>query len=188
MTAISFWTGELLFAGIWLLLRIAVWLRQRGIDRKREALMTLMYINLAVILRFAFFPMSLVDGKVQPLLFDPAAAFPFRVNWIPFARLLDYGSRRDLLLNTVGNAAMFIPSGILLPIVFKKADTFPKVIGAGALLSLCIEILQLPFSVRASDIDDLILNTLGAAVGYGIFALARKIRKNTERPKNDTVS
>ena len=43
-----------------------------------------------------------------------------------------------------------------------------KTVAAGALISLCIEILQLPFPSRASDIDDLILNTLGTAVGYGI--------------------
>jgi glycopeptide antibiotics resistance protein len=34
---------------------------------------------------------------------------------------------------------------------------------------LCIELLQLPFYSRSSDIDDLILNTLGYLMGYGIY-------------------
>ena len=49
-------------------------------------------------------------------------------------------------------------------------------LAAGAGISLCIEILQLPFAVRASDIDDLILNTAGVMAGYGIYALFRHIR------------
>ena len=39
--------------------------------------------------------------------------------------------------------------------------------------SLLIEILQLPFFDRASDIDDLILNSVGFIVGYGIYLLVK---------------
>ena len=72
---------------------------------------------------------------------------------------------------------MFIPSGIVLPIVYTKLDRFSKVILSGALISLCTEILQLPFPARATDIDDLILNTLGVAVGYGIYAAAGRWKR-----------
>ena len=70
---------------------------------------------------------------------------------------------------------MFIPSGIVLPVVYKKLDNFGKVVAAGAFISFCIEILQLPFASRASDIDDLIMNTLGVVIGYGIYAAARRV-------------
>ena len=86
-----------------------------------------------------------------------------------------------MILNIVGNVTMFIPSGIILPVLYKKLNSFWKVVGAGAQMSLCIEILQLPFSVRATDIDDLILNLFGIAVGYGIFVLIRKLKKE-KRP------
>ncbi|MCR5575935.1 MAG: VanZ family protein [Oscillospiraceae bacterium] len=163
----------MLFAAVWLLCRIAVWIRQGRIDWKREAVLLLMYVNLAVIIRFSFFPKTRVNGRVQPLLFDAAAAFPFRVNLIPFVNLFDYDNMRSLLWNVVGNTAMLIPSGIILPIVYRKLDSFWKVAAAGAMLSLCIELLQLPFSARASDIDDLILNTVGVMLGYGIYRLAK---------------
>ena len=71
---------------------------------------------------------------------------------------------------------MFIPSGIVLPIICKKLSSFWRVVAAGAMISLCIEIIQLPFSVRASDIDDLILNTIGVMIGYGIYAMIRATR------------
>lgn len=180
MFEIPFLFLEFLFALIWLGIRFAAWGKQKYIDWKREAVLLLMYVNLAVILRFTFFPMSKVDGRVQPLVFDIATAFPFRVNLLPLVNLFDYESKGDLLLNVIGNVAMFIPSGIVLPIIYKRLDTFGKVLLAGGGISLCIELIQLPFSVRATDIDDLILNTLGVILGYGIYAgihCARRIRK-----------
>ena len=174
MIEISFPFLEIVLTAIWLVLRAAVWIRNRRIDWKREALLLLMYVNLAVLIRITFFPMARADGHVQPLVFDAASALPFRVNPIPLVHLFDYDSRRDLLLHVIGNAAVFIPTGIVLPIVYRRLDTFWKVLAAGAGLSLCIEILQLPFSVRASDIDDLLLNSLGVVIGYCIYALVRK--------------
>ena len=180
MIEIPFVPTEIAFAALWLILRIAVWLRQKRIDWKREALLLLMYVNLAVLLRITFFPASRVNGRVQPLALYTAAVWPFRINWIPLVRLHDYVSKRDLLLNVVGNAAMFIPSGIILPVVYPRLDRFWKVLLAGAGLSLTIELLQLPFSVRASDVDDLLLNTLGAILGYGIYAAVRAWKQHSK--------
>ena len=180
MVEISFLFLEIAFTAIWLMVRVAIWIKQKRIDRKRETILLLMYINLAVIIRFAFFPMSKVDGHIQPLVFDIATAFPFRVNLLPLVNLFDYDSKRDLLLNVIGNAAMFIPSGIVLPFVYKRLNSFWKVLLAGIGISLCIEIIQLPFSVRATDIDDLILNTIGVIVGYGIVTLIRCVRRTKQ--------
>ena len=177
MIEIPFFLFEILFAAIWLMIRFAVWMKRKHIDWMREAILLLMYINLAVVFRFTFFPMSKVDGHIQPLIFDIATAFPFRVNLLPLVNIFDYDSKKDMLLNVIGNAAMFVPSGIVLPIVYKKLDTFWKVIMAGAGISLCIEIIQLPFSVRATDVDDLIMNTTGVILGYGIYALVQFVRR-----------
>ena len=177
MVEIPFLFLEIVFTAIWLMIRIAIWIKEKYIDWMREAILLLMYINLAVILRFTFFPMSKVDGHIQPLVFDVATAFPFRVNLLPLVKLFDYDSKKDLLLNVIGNAAMFVPSGIVLPIVYKRLNTFGKVLLVGVGISLCIEIIQLPFSVRATDVDDLILNTIGVIVGYGIYTLMQCVRR-----------
>ena len=177
MIAIPFWLGEAVFTLVWVVVRLFVWKRQDRINWKREAVLLLMYINLAVLLRFTFYPMARVDGKVQPLIFDVNRVFPFWINFVPFVHLDDYVSRREMIINFIGNIAMFIPSGIVLPIVYRRLDHFRKVVGAGFLISLCIEILQLPFVGRSSDIDDLILNTSGVAIGYGIYALVRALVK-----------
>ena len=169
--------AEIVFTAIWLLTRLCVWIKQKRLDWKREAVLLLMYINLAVIIRFVFFPRSLVNGHIQPLVFAPEAAFPLRINMCPLVHLFDYGNTRDIIWNVVGNAVMFVPSGIMLPVVYKQLNSFWKVVAVGAFISLCIELLQLPFASRASDVDDLILNTLGVTVGYGIFVVFKRLKR-----------
>jgi glycopeptide antibiotics resistance protein len=169
MTYFSFaFTTSLIFLG-WFVFRLSANLKDRNFSLKREALQLLFLVNLAVISRMVFHPMATVDGAVQPLIFEAATAWPFRVNLIPFVNLLDYESKRDLLLNIIGNCAMFIPTGILTPVLYRHLDSFKKTVLTGFLISLAIEIIQLPFAVRASDIDDLILNTLGFFLGYLIY-------------------
>ena len=177
MFEISFLTAQLVFTAIWLLVRINIWIRQRRIEWKREAVLVLMYINLTVIIRFVFFPRELVDGHLQPLVFQAATVFPLRINLVPLVHLFDYNNVRDVVWNVVGNGAMFVPSGIVLPVVYRQLNDFWKVVAAGAFISLCVEILQLPFPSRATDIDDLIMNTLGVMVGYGIYAAFKRLKR-----------
>ena len=73
---------------------------------------------------------------------------------------------------------MFIPVGLVWPYCFKKLDTIGKVVLAGGGLSFCIEITQLPFYSRCSDIDDLIMNTTGVLMGAIIYFGVKKYWKN----------
>ena len=162
---------------LWVLVRMIVFKKSGRFSWKREAQLMLVYTCIVVVARFAFFPFSKVDGKIQPLMFDLANALNFRINLLPLVYLMDYEIRREALINLIGNTAMFIPLGILWPICFRLLNTHMKVIAAGAGCSLLIEILQLPFYDRVSDIDDLILNSLGFLMGYGIYLLVKKCKK-----------
>jgi len=167
---------------LWILVRTIVCLRQGRIRRKREQLM-LVYICILVVTRFTFFRFSTTDGQVQPLLFDAARVFPPRINLLPVVYLFDYPVFREALLNLIGNTAMFVPLGIVWPSVFRQLDSHSKVIAAGVGYSLLIEIVQLPFFDRVSDIDDLILNSLGFLMGYGIYLLAKAAKRSCKRSR-----
>lgn len=65
MVEFSFLFLELIFAAIWLIVRSSVWIKNRHINLKREAVLLLMYINLVVIIRFMFFPMATMDGHIS---------------------------------------------------------------------------------------------------------------------------
>ena len=72
------------------------------------------------------------------------------------------------------NAMLFVPIGVTLPMLWKRFRNPVKVIAAGALFSLLIELSQC-FNFRATDIDDLMMNTLGTAVGCLLFYALRFI-------------
>ena len=161
---------------LWVINRI-LYNRGKIVSWKRELQLMLVYICIVVIVRYTFCPFAKVDGKIQPLILYLNNWFPFRINCKPMIYLFDYPTMREALLNLIGNVTMFIPVGIVWPIVFKDLDKSWKVIAAGVGFSLIIEIIQLPFYDRLSDIDDLILNSAGYLIGYGIVLLVRACRK-----------
>lgn len=183
MFQISYQTLVIAITVAWCLARLAVALKQKRASLKRELQLILVYICIVVVARFTFFPFSKVNGQIQPLVFNSANALPFRINWVPMVNLTDYPTMREILINVIGNTAMFIPLGIVWPCVYKELNTPVKAIAAGAGFSLLIEILQLPFYDRVSDVDDLILNSLGFILGYLIYLLARAIKRVTKKQK-----
>lgn len=177
MIQITYKAALLAISIIWLIVRIFILSKSKSINLKREAQLILVYICLIVVARFTFFPFEKLNGKIQPLILDTANIIPFRINLAPFVNITDYEKLFEVKLNIIGNTAMFIPIGIIWPSVYKELNTPAKAIGAGMLLSLCIEVLQLPFYDRVTDIDDLILNSLGFIIGYGIYAIVKGIKK-----------
>ena len=181
MIQISYTTMIVFISLIWCLVRLTCAIRNKRVDYKRELQLLLVYICIIVVARFTFFPFSKVNGEIQPLIFESEKVLPFRINWIPLVYLFDYPDMRDILINVIGNTAMFIPLGIVWPGVYKGLDTHWKIISAGIGVSFCIEILQLPFYDRVSDIDDLLLNSLGFIIGYLLYlfikGLSEKVRK-----------
>ena len=130
-------------------------------------------------------PAQKVPGVLAVLLFDAEKILPFRINLLPFVHLFDYEIMSEAVLNLVGNTLMFVPVGIVYPLVYKKLNTHAKVLAAGAGFSLAIEILQLPFFDRVSDVDDLILNSLGYVIGYGIYCVVKLCRMKRVDKKNN---
>ena len=177
MIQISYTSLVVFLSIIWCLARVVCAIKNKSVNWKREIQLIFVYICIVVVARFTFFPFSKINGEIQPLVFESTKAFPFRVNWIPFINLFDYPEMRDVLINVIGNTAMFIPLGIVWPSVYKVLDTHLKIISAGIGFSICIEILQLPFYDRVSDIDDLLLNSFGFIIGYLLYLLAKQVSK-----------
>lgn len=177
MIEISYTFIFILISIVWIFVRFLCYKKAGEIHLKRELQLILVYICIVVVVRFTFCPFSKVNGQIQPLILDLAKIYPFRINTELFIHLFDYAIYKEAILNLVGNTAMFIPLGIVWPYVYKDLNTSAKVIAAGVGFSLLIEIVQLPFYDRVSDIDDVILNSLGFVIGYGIYLLICKLKK-----------
>jgi glycopeptide antibiotics resistance protein len=88
-----------------------------------------------------------------------------------------------VVVNVLGNVAVFVPVGFFAAIAL--TDRHPRPVlaatGLGAALSLLCEVLQWTSGARSADVDDLLLNTVGAAVGAlaGRLAVSRHHRTGT---------
>ncbi|WP_312093593.1 VanZ family protein [Aminipila sp.] len=93
---------------------------------------------------------------------------PETFNFIPF------NSITTDMFSYVTNIILFLPFGLLCPILWENQRTIKKVTFAGFIFSLTIETSQI-FSMRVTDVDDLFMNTIGVAIGYLLFIIIKKI-------------
>lgn len=109
--------------------------------------------------------------------------FDVNLNLIPFSGIV-----ADLK-NALLNVALFVPLGFLLPLLWKQYATAKQTIVFGFAMSLAIELLQL-LTFRATDINDLLTNLTGTAIGYALFdGLAKCVPrvKRVRWRKNDSA-
>lgn len=96
-----------------------------------------------------------------------AFSFPPEIILIPFRDIL-YAPRHFVL-----NVIAFVPFGYFLPLLYKRYRSIKIVAVIGFLFSLCIELVQM-LGWGATEIDDLIANTLGVCLGYLSYCLVKK--------------
>ena len=78
------------------------------------------------------------------------------------------------LKNTILNIILFVPLGIMLPFLWKKYNMLKATLMFGFGMSLAIELMQI-LTYRATDINDIIANTVGTVLGYFIFRIASRV-------------
>ena len=110
---------------------------------------------------------------IQYICWDPT------LNLVPFQ---DFSASN--IEGMILNAVMFAPLGFLLPAYFERYRHCGRTLTAGFLTSLAVELIQL-FTFRATDVDDLIMNTLGTLVGFLIAKLIFRHRTALYRGRKD---
>jgi glycopeptide antibiotics resistance protein len=133
----------------------------------------LLLAYLAVLLALTFLPLDgLANGMPVELRLRAFATIKYAIRLGP-----DF--RPFWVL--IGNVLAFVPLGVLLPLASRRWSA-PLVIAAGLALSVAIEVGQYAISAsvgyayRQADIDDVIANVLGVAIGYLIFAAVTLIK------------
>ncbi|MGK5511477.1 VanZ family protein [Brevibacillus formosus] len=117
-------------------------------------------------------------------------------NTKPFQTLVDYVFHYDnynfgtIMYNLIGNVMLFVPLGLLLPLIFMSFQSVHRVFFLTLSASLIIETLQLLFSLGSFDVDDLLLNVLGGLIGYGMFRVGAALihRRRNSRKFDDDLS
>ena len=85
------------------------------------------------------------------------------------------------LINIVGNIAAFMPFGFSLPIISRRSRKWYNTVSFGLVFSLTLETLQLVLRVGSFDVDDMLLNTIGAALGFWVYKLVQRTRVRMRR-------
>lgn len=97
-------------------------------------------------------------------------------NFTPFKTIkmyIDYAYKLNSVENLAGNVLVFLPFGILFPLVAGDGEHFFVMLLNAFVFVLGIETFQLFSAFGAFDVDDILLNCLGAALGFGVYCLVR---------------
>lgn len=155
----------LLVLPAWAVLRcVYLLLAKKRFRWKHELLMLGMMLWSAGVISQTVIPFS---GPFAALPEDWSQSLPMRLNLVPFKTIIEYfqcDNIRLFVLNFLGNVFIFVPLGFFPPLLHSRwkgwrGALFP------ALCSLGVETAQI-FTGRSVDVDDLILNALGGALGW----------------------
>lgn len=143
---------------------------------KKEILINCFALYIILLIRITLLPIILISYNFSISFED------LPINFIPIIPLIDNLLPIDtmhiflIIKNTFGNILLFIPFGFLAPLIFKKITNLKYIILSSFMISLSIELLQLIENIisisentRITDINDIILNVLGAILGYIIL-------------------
>ena len=99
------------------------------------------------------------------------------VNFIPFKTIIGYTKdiftslldTSTIFVNLLGNLVCMMPFALFIPMLFKKINSTKKFLITILCITLGIELIQFITFSGSCDIDDIILNTLGAFIMYKIL-------------------
>ena len=90
-------------------------------------------------------------------------------NLIYYAKL--YGIRN----NFIGNILLFIPFGAVFPLICEWGRKWDKILLLGLGMSIIVETVQMITGRGYFDFDDIMLNTIGTAIGYRLWKTEVKL-------------
>ena len=146
-------------------------------------------INILFYVIAAFYAFIMADLLFRfNYIFDPDRIITRSYNLIPFETIMGYighGSHvspSHAASNILGNIVLFIPLGVYIRAIRKRGG-FLKSLLTVILTVTVVEIIQFAFGLGAGDIDDVILNSIGGAIGIVAHTLLTKAVKSEERAK-----
>ena len=139
------------------------------------------FIRHFVIIIFIVVVLSILYATFGTVIYDGLTFNPEHHNlnlkpfaWIQYMQKIGIAETEK---QTITNFVMFMPLGFIIPVVFNNLRKWWKTALCIMTFILIIETLQYVIG-RSADIDDLIFNTTGALVGYGVFAIINIIFEN----------
>ncbi|RIW27281.1 VanZ family protein [Bacillus salacetis] len=131
-------------------------------------LIFIFYFTMLTIVSFLYIDMRIFNLSI--IHYDEV-----KINLVPFSTIgkyllnFEHYNSETWLNNTIGVTLIYSPLGFLLPLTFVNLNSLKKVLLFTIFLSVLIEVLQFITKLGVLDIDDVILNVIGATLGYVIY-------------------
>jgi len=154
------------------LIRFAI--HKRG-SLLRELTLTVLFLFLWFLIQRTLEPFVLVLDRTP----EPPNLVPLRGLVLMLQRAIDVDHRFTwfiVAINILGNVLIFIPIGFLVSVLTPNRHKGWLAFLIGLAISLTIELIQLSFIIRVFDVDDLILNSSGAWLGFVIYLIVNQFK------------
>ncbi|RTR36224.1 VanZ family protein [Robertmurraya yapensis] len=173
--------------------------KQIRVEWVKEVLRFLSVIYISMVVSVTLFPIALGFN-------DESIYFSRTLNLVPLASIIkdfnQIGTAYDgdiifmislIVRNVGGNILLLMPLGFLAPFLWNKAKSLKGITILGLVFSVTIELLQLLETLaggwgRITDIDDVICNVLGVAIGFLVYIVfmraGEKLKINMIRDLN----
>lgn len=146
--------------------------------RKWMKLLFVVYILLVIKVIIFKYPYDQLYAIVQTWQKDVILEGLGSANFTPFKTIkmyIEYADKLNSVENLAGNILVFVPFGMLFPLIRSSKSGFLDVFANSLILVLGIEIFQLFSAFGAFDVDDIILNCFGAMLGYVVYRKSREL-------------
>jgi len=137
-----------------------------------------LFVNLAIAAAGVIYVLIMFNLLfVRHRYFGSGGGYGYSYNLTPFKTIIayinDYREYNSTIAfkNLAGNIVLFIPIGVIFPLLFKPLLRFIRFTVFTAVLIILVELSQMLLRVGSFDIDDVILNTFGAVIGLGMTKL-----------------
>lgn len=144
--------------------------------KHRELILLSFIVYIALLIYLLFFRHRAADIPLTEYI-------RYSTNFIPFFSFyaffttpyISYRVVVPFLINLIGNMVLFLPWGIALPVLNEKFVSAKRFFTLTAIVIIAVEILQVLLQVGTCDVEDFLLNMIGATAG---FFISKRILKN----------
>jgi glycopeptide antibiotics resistance protein len=159
----------------WIIARLIRFAIHKRSSLLRELTLTMLFLFLWFLIQRTLEPFVLVLDRTP----EPPNLVPLRGLVLMLQRAIDVDHRFTwfiVAINILGNVLIFIPIGLLVSVLTPNRHKGWLAFLIGLAISLTIELIQLSFIIRVFDVDDLILNSSGAWLGFVIYLILNQVK------------
>ncbi len=134
---------------------------------KRKSWQKLLFVLYCVLMLWLLFGQRMDNDSLRELQLQPFRTL--RLFWQALTTSQYPAMRWHALVNLLGNVAMFVPLGLLVPWIWQRWRKFWRHILLMTAVIVAVELSQFALGLGSCDIDDLILNLVGTTLGFRLW-------------------